>query len=96
VRNPLRSNRKLKEYIKSHPFCEACGGPARGLPHHIKHKDSGGSDEPENLLRLCHWCHYGIVHSSPGIRGLIEQYPHLRKKVLRAKPVLAVIIAKGG
>jgi hypothetical protein len=92
----MRGNKKLKAYTKMHQRCEACGGPARGLPHHIKHRGAGGSDEPENLLRLCHWCHYGIVHSSPGILGLIERYPHLRRKVLKAKPVLAVIIAKGG
>ena len=90
----MRGNRKLKEYIKTHPTCEACGRMAHGLPHHIKHRGAGGSDEPDNLLRLCHWCHYGLVHSSPGIRGLIEQYPHLRRKVLKAKPALAVIMIK--
>ena len=72
----------LVDYVERHPFCEACGQPGHGLPHHIQSTGAHGRiDEDWNLLRLCFDCHYGIVHGLPGIRGLIEQYPRIAGKV---------------
>jgi hypothetical protein len=90
----MKITKELREYMKKHPLCEACGRPAYGLPHHIRHRASGGGDDPSNLLRLCADCHYGIVHGPAGIKGLIETFPHLREKILKVKPALAVIITK--
>jgi len=90
----MKLSKEIKQYMKDHPNCEACGNSAYGLPHHIKTRGAGGDDGPENLLRLCWSCHYGIVHSPGGIRQLIETFPHLREKVLAQKPALAVIMLK--
>lgn len=39
-------------------FCERCGCPAHGEPHHIRSKGSPGpGDIPENLIQLCARCH---------------------------------------
>lgn len=92
----MKISKQLKDYIEEHQLCEACFKPAQGLPHHIKHRGAGGTDDYRNLLRLCHSCHFGYCHSSTGIKGLIEKYPHLYGKVTRQKPCLAVIITKGG
>ena len=83
----MKPNKKLKAYMDSHPFCEACGTRVseKALPHHIKSRGAGGSDEPENLLRLCFVCHYGIVHGLPGHRGLIERYPEVYDKIASIK-----------
>jgi len=93
----MKISPQLKAYMQAHPFCEACGKPVRkgALPHHIKTRGAGGTDDPENLLRLCDECHYVIVHALPGIRGLIVLYTHLRAKVLRMKPKLEAIVLDG-
>lgn len=77
--------KQIREYMKAHPYCEACGRPVFGLPHHIKTRGAGGTDDPDNLLSLCAECHYDIVHGTLGIRGLIEIYPHLKDKVMKVK-----------
>lgn len=38
-------------------YCEYCGGPARGWPHHIKTRGAGGKDVRRNLIQLCDHCH---------------------------------------
>ena len=92
----FKISKEIRKYVKEHPFCEACGKPVYGLPHHIVTRGAGGTDRPENLLSLCSACHFDIVHGSEGIRGLIELFPHLREKVLKARPTLAVLITKHG
>jgi hypothetical protein len=78
---------KINDYMAKHPDCEACHKPAYGMPHHIKTRGSGGTDEAENLLRLCWGCHYGTVHgTTKGIRLLVEKYPHLYDKIVNMKP----------
>jgi 5-methylcytosine-specific restriction endonuclease McrA len=37
--------------------CELCGNTWMLQVHHIKHKASGGDDEPRNLICLCAECH---------------------------------------
>lgn len=43
------------------PYCEVCGAPAYGEPHHIEPRGSGGPDIRENLIQLCWRCHYEKV-----------------------------------
>lgn len=43
------------------PFCESCGGPAYGEPHHIIPRSVGGADHKLNLIQLCLRCHFGDV-----------------------------------
>ncbi len=43
------------------PWCEVCGRPAHGQPHHIVTVGAGGPDIPENLIQLCWDCHYRRV-----------------------------------
>lgn len=85
-------NAKLKAYRKD--YCEACYKPAMGMPHHIKSRGAGGSDEPENLLQLCGWCHH-YIHTV-GATEFLRCYPHLREKVLKARPALAAVMIKEG
>lgn len=50
-----------RDWAVAHPFCQGCGIGARRAPfpglstHHLV--KPGRSDEPCNLLRLCHRCH---------------------------------------
>lgn len=37
--------------------CELCGDTWELQVHHIKHRASGGHDEPRNLICLCAECH---------------------------------------
>jgi len=54
----------IENYFRSlglHPeadvvFCEYCGIIANDI-HHIEYKSQGGTDEPENLIALCRYCH---------------------------------------
>lgn len=38
-------------------FCELCGSPASGWPHHIKTRGAGGKETRDNLIQLCGKCH---------------------------------------
>ncbi len=38
-------------------YCEYCGKPAYGWPHHIKTRGAGGKDDRKNLIQLCGECH---------------------------------------
>ena len=48
-------------------YCEYCGSPAYGEPHHIVTRGSGGADIKENLIQLscnnsCHdKAHRGLI-----------------------------------
>ena len=90
----MRQKRKLREYARKHPLCEACGRPGYGLPNLIRNRDAGGTTDEGNLLRLCLW-HRSVVSRGPiCIQRLIEEYPHLRGKVLKARPTLAAVMLK--
>lgn len=39
------------------PYCEICGSPAYGWPHHIKTRGAGGREDSWNLIQLCEKCH---------------------------------------
>lgn len=57
------------------PFCELCGAPAYGWPHHIKTRGAGGKEDPWNLIQLCanhHTGEEGIHLGRISRRTLIE------------------------
>ena len=37
--------------------CTECGGNKNLHVHHIVHKSKGGTNNPDNLITLCKWCH---------------------------------------
>lgn len=49
-------NKIQKRFIKSHPVCTRCGGPA-SEGHHIRPIIYGGTNEESNLAPLCSRCH---------------------------------------
>ena len=53
------------------PYCERCGQPAHGGPHHIKHQIQGGDDIKPNLIRLCFDCHRGVHDARYDWRELV-------------------------
>lgn len=57
----IRSRATIRAMRK--PYCEVCGRPAFGEPHHIRSRGAGGEDIPANLIQLCVHCHYGRKHS---------------------------------
>lgn len=54
------------------PYCELCGSPAYGWPHHIKTRGAGGKDINENLIQLCGLCHDKAQQYKIPRRTLIE------------------------
>lgn len=42
--------------------CRICGTSDSLHAHHVIYRSQGGSNDPENLLMLCHECH-SLVHS---------------------------------
>jgi hypothetical protein len=68
-RSPLKPQRLVDpaaiEAAKK-PYCERCGAPAFGEPHHVVSQGSGGPDQKLNLIQLC-TCH------DKAHRGLISK-----------------------
>lgn len=58
---PRKSKSSRRAYRVAHPYCLACGVPEERAPwpclavHHLV--KPGRSDEPTNLMVLCHFCH---------------------------------------
>jgi hypothetical protein len=50
-------NRENIEKIREIGYCQICGSRKALEVHHIKTRGAGGSDEPENLVLLCHYHH---------------------------------------
>ncbi len=82
----MKIRQEVQDYMTQHPNCEACGQPVgeSAVPHHIRSRGAGGSDEWANLLRLCYDCHYG---EWPGLgpSKFIEKYPKCFNKVSAVK-----------
>ena len=72
-------------YIEKHPWCEACGEPLseKTMPHHIRTRGAGGSDDEANLIRLCYKCH-AYIHSH-GHTDFVQWWPHLYIKIMAVK-----------
>ena len=56
--------------------CQQCGREEHIEVHHIQHREDGGSDRPDNLICLCHKCHYDYHNN-----GLVlKKFRNLNKK----------------
>ena len=58
-------NTKAAVLNRDNYTCQACNGKHKDSKlevHHIIFKSKGGSDEHENLITLCHTCHYNLHH----------------------------------
>ena len=56
--------------------CQQCGSEERLEVHHIQHREDGGSNRPDNLVCLCHECHY--KHHNNGL--VLKKFRNLNKK----------------
>ena len=56
--------------------CQQCGREEHLEVHHIQHREDGGSDRPDNLVCLCHECHYD--HHNKGL--VLKKFRNLNKK----------------
>jgi hypothetical protein len=56
--------------------CQQCGREEHIEVHHIQHRNDGGSDRPDNLICLCHECHY--KHHNKGFA--LKKFRNLNKK----------------
>ena len=78
--------------------CRCCGGKrkdSRLEVHHIIYRSHGGSDDPENLVTLCHTCHKKLHDGNLNIKanglkkGTLKhatQMNSIRKQLLRLFP----------
>ena len=60
-------NTKEKVLNRDNYLCQHCNGKKKDTKlevHHIIYRSSGGSDEEDNLITLCHACHYGVHHGT--------------------------------
>ena len=75
----------IDQYKDLHPFCEITGQPLpyNIMPHHIKTRGSGGTDDHDNLIRLSPKMHR-LIHRI-GVLEFYKKYPHekLRKYLNR-------------
>jgi len=78
---------KIEEYKHLHPYCEACGAMCWGDPHHIRTQGAGGTDDPDNLLRLCVCCHLYKLEGL-GMVLFMRLFPWLQSKILKVHPKL--------
>lgn len=62
AKNKRIDDRKTVENEKK-DYCEYCGSPASGDPHHIISKGAGGPCIKHNLIQLCYKCHVPKAHS---------------------------------
>lgn len=60
-------SKEIREQIieRDHHVCRYCGSRERLQVHHIKYRSKGGSEEADNLITLCEWCHYEIHKDEP-------------------------------
>ena len=56
--------------------CQQCGREEYIEVHHIQHRADGGSDRPDNLICLCHKCHYD--HHNKEL--VLKKFRNLNKK----------------
>ena len=82
-----KPSKEYQAYWDAHPVCEACQIRLSGPPNHINTRGAFGSDDPDNLLALCHGDHYEIWHTGGPVK-FMEMYPHLAEKILAKKPKL--------
>src|SRR5574344_589672 len=60
-------NTKAKVLNRDNYTCQCCKGKRKDSKlevHHIIYRCNGGSDEEENLITLCHSCHFDLHHGN--------------------------------
>jgi hypothetical protein len=72
----------LCQYWIDNPGCEVCGRVSE-VPHHIRTRGAGGTDDHTNLLALC-ILHHRQVHDA-GADTFAARYPKLAGKIRRAR-----------
>lgn len=65
----IHSRQTIQDCRKN--YCELCGRPAQGEPHHIRPRSLGGGDVKLNLIQLCFDCHRAIHDGKLDRRNLI-------------------------
>jgi hypothetical protein len=85
-----RVSSQIIEYKQTHTYCEACFKPAMAWPHHIQSRGAGGSDDPENLLSLCVYCH--TKYHDKGVLAFMQHAPQLASKILAVHPHLRPLL----
>lgn len=91
-------NTKAKILNRDNYICQYCKGKKKDSKlevHHIIYHSNGGSDEEENLVTLCHSCHYDLHHgkiklkSNGKTKGQLNhatQMNSIRTQLLRMYP----------
>lgn len=91
-------NTKAMVLNRDNYTCQCCKGKHKDSKlevHHIIFRSQGGSDEPENLITLCHTCHYDLHHGKikPKLQGKAKgqlkyatQMNSIRCQLLKAYP----------
>lgn len=54
-----------KRFLREHPRCEVCGGPAEQAHHILPYHFPGGQErelDPTNLFAACKRCHFFAAH----------------------------------
>ena len=90
-RGPQYGFDNVKAYVRYRDgyACTECGATGKDVKlevHHIIHRADGGSDKPDNLITLCHECHW--KHHNEGMKLKVK----LPKKM---KDMGAMNIIKG-
>ena len=63
---------------------DGCGSTTRLQPHHVRHRNQGGTNHPDNLTTLC-WFHHHVVVHGRGFR-IDPTSPPLRRRFAAATP----------
>jgi 5-methylcytosine-specific restriction endonuclease McrA len=51
-------------HLEKEPVCQVCSRDAELEVHHCLPIHAGGSEtDPENLITMCHECHYCVAHA---------------------------------
>lgn len=91
-------NTKAKVLNRDNYTCQCCKGKKKDSKlevHHIIFRSQGGSDDENNLITLCHTCHYNLHHGKVKLdkigkaKGQLKhatQMNSIRKQLLKAYP----------
>lgn len=77
-RRVRREDKKLppeirEEVLKRDGYaCRKCGSKENLQIHHIKYRSKGGSDDLNNLITLCEFCHW-IVHKDEPVGKIMHK-----------------------
>ena len=75
---PQKEFDNVKAYVKWRDgyACMNCGSHEHLEVHHVRHRSDGGSDRPDNLITLCHDCHW--KHHNEGMELSVKAPKSLR------------------